>query len=100
MKLLEITTRERTYNDKRTTTRTTITMPPLLILVVLPALLAAAASAAGPRCHALDMRVESTGRDTATISLKPPPGRGLHPSSFRLNVSTFRGKRWVVSVAQ
>ena len=47
-------------------------MAPLLLLLFLPSLLAAAA-AADP-CSSLDLRVESAGRDTATVSLAPPPG--------------------------
>jgi len=44
-------------------------MTPLLLLL-LPALLAAAAAA---DCKSLDLRVESASRDTATVSLAPPP---------------------------
>jgi len=44
-------------------------MAPLLLLL-LPALLAAAAAA---DCKSLDLRVESASRDTATVSLAPPP---------------------------
>jgi hypothetical protein len=45
-------------------------MTPLLLLL-LPALLTAAAAA---DCKSLDLRVESTTRDTAKVSLAPPSG--------------------------
>jgi len=60
----------RRYTLPHTETRTIHdTMAPLLRLL-LTALLAAAAAAAD--CGSLDMRVDSAGPGTATVSLKPP----------------------------